>query len=241
MIRKAVAVLAWLAAGHLLLAGLFWGLVNTPESNAAMLSLSVLLLVVLVALAGIVEGTAGAWLLPGHTFRDALRAGLKAIPAFVLAVLVFSVVSFVAGRIDAWHTAHSGEIDAWFIAKFNDPNAHWPHRVLDVLVFVIREIVGVSLAVALLFASLEGGLKAVARLRWIGAGLSRDQVMLIAIAATLFIALPWHYATWRPESMPLSWVQPAFAAGRLTLVFVAMTIGWGICLLAGARNASARS
>ena len=98
-----------------------------------------------------------------------------------------------------------------------------------------------SLAVALLFAGLEGGLKSVARLRWVAAGLSRDQVMLVAIAMTLFVALPWHYATWRPASMPLSWVQPAFAAGKLTLIFVAMTLGWGICLLAGARNASARS
>ena len=51
--------------------------------------------------------------------------------------------------------------------------------------------------------------------------------MLVAIAMTLFVALPWHYATWRPASMPLSWVQPAFAAGKLTLIFVAMTLGLG--------------
>lgn len=204
-----------------------------------MLSLSAVLVVALLGLGGIVEGTAGAWLLPGRTFREALRDGVRAVPAFVLALIVFASVWWIGGRVDAWHTAHSGEIDAWFIATFNDPNAHWPHRVLEVLVFVIRAIVGVSLGVGLLFARLEGGWPAVARLRWVGAGLSRDQVMLVAIAVTLFVAAPWHFAMWRPEKMPVSWVQPAFAAAKLTLIFVSTTVGWGLCLLAGARNASA--
>lgn len=241
MIRKAVAVLAWLVAGHLALAGLFWGLVNTPESNVMMLALSAFLVLALLAVAGIVEGTAGAWLLPGRTFRDALKDGVRALPAFLLALMVLAIAWWIGGRIDAWHAAHHGEIDAWFIAKFNAPTAQWPHRVIDAVAFIVRDIVGVSLAVALLFAGLEGGLGAVARLKWIGAGLSRDQVMLVAIAMTLFVALPWRFATWRPNDLPLTWVQPAFAAVKLTLIAVAMTVGWGICLLAGARNASARS
>jgi hypothetical protein len=240
MIRKAVAVLAWLAAGHLVLAGLFWGLVNTPESNAAMLALSLLIVLALVALGGIVEGTAGAWLLPGRSFREAVAGGVRAIPAFVLAGVLLGIVWWVGGRIDAWHAAHAGEIDAWFMAKFQAPNEQWPHRLIDVVVFVLRYIVGISLAVALLFASLEGGLRAVARFRWFAAGLSRDQVMLVAIGVTLFMALPWRFVMWRPEDLPVSWVQPAFAGAKLGLIYLSLTLGWGLCLLAGARNASAR-
>ena len=163
------------------------------------------------------------------------------MPAFVLAVLVFGIFWWIAARIDGWHAAHHSEIDAWFIAKFNAPDAVWPHRVIDVVGFVVRDVIGLSMAIALLFAALEGGLRGVARLRWPGAAISRDQIMLVAIGVTLFIALPWRLAGWRPDDLPISWVQPAFAAAKLTLIYVAMTVGWGICLLAGARNASARS
>jgi hypothetical protein len=238
MIRKAIAVLAWLAAGHLALAGLFWGLVNTPDSNVLMLLLSAVNVLAWLTLGGLVEGTAGAWLLPGRTFREALKDGVRAVPVFVLALILFGIVWWIGGRIDTWHEAHRGEIDAWFVAKFNDPNARWPHRVIDVLVFVLRAIVGTSLAVALLFASLEGGLRAVARFRWASAAVSRDQLTLVAMGVTLFIAVPWHVVMWRPAEMPVSWVQPAFAGAKLALIYVSITIGWGLCLLAGARNAS---
>jgi hypothetical protein len=92
----------------------------------------------------------------------------------------------------------------------------------------------------LLFAALEGGWRGVARLRWPATAISRDQVMLVAIGVTLFVALPWHFATWRPDELPVSWVQPAFATAKLALIYVAMNVGWAICLLAGARNATAR-
>jgi hypothetical protein len=241
MIRKALAVLAWLAGGHLVAAAMFWLLVNTPDSNALMVGASAALVLALVALTGTVEGTAGAWLLPGRTFREAVRDGLRAVPAFVLALVVYGGFWWITARIDAWHTAHHSEIDAWFIAKFNAPDAVWPHRVIDVFGFVVRDVLGLSMAIALLFAALEGGLRGVARLRWPGAAISRDQITLVAIGVTLFIALPWRFAGWRPNDLPVSWVQPAFAATKLSLIYAAMTVGWAICLLAGARNASSRS
>ena len=153
MIRKALAVLAWLAAGHLVAAGLFWLLVNTPDSNALMVSASAALVLLLVLVTGAVDGTAAAWLLPGRTFREAIRDGLRSVPAFVLAVLVFLIFWWIAARIDGWHVAHHSEIDAWFIAKFNAPGAVWPHRVIDVVAFVVRDVIGLSMAIALLFAA----------------------------------------------------------------------------------------
>lgn len=240
MTRKAVALVAWLIAGHAAMAGLFWGLLNVPESNAAMLALSAVAVFVLIVVGALVEGTAGAWLLPGRTFREALRAGLGSAPALVAALVLFGAFWWLGSLIDGWHEARRGQIDAWLIATFNTPDATWPHRLLDVAVFLVRGVLGVSLALALFFARLEGGFGAMLRLAWLRAGLSRDQVMLVAIAMTLFIALPWQFTYWRPADLPLTWVQPAFAAGKLALIFLAMNVGWLLCLLAGARNASAR-
>lgn len=240
MTRKALALVGWLAAGHAALLGLFWGLVNVPESNAAMLALSALTVLAGLVVAGLVEGTAAAWLLPGRTFREALRAGLTAAPALIAAILVFGACWWVGARLDAWHEAQRGPIDAWTIATFNTPDATWPHRLLDGVVFVVTEIVGVSLAIAIFFARLEGGIAAMVRPGWVRAALSRDQLTLVAIGVALFMALPWQFATWRPDGLPATWVQPAFAAAKLALIFLAMNVGWLICLLAGARNATAR-
>lgn len=240
MTRKAVALVGWLVAGHAAMFGLFWGLVNVPESNTAMLALSAVAVLVLLAAGALVEGTAGAWLLPGRTFREALHAGLTSAPALVAALIVFTAFWWLGGLIDAWHEARRGQIDAWLIATFDAPEATWPHRLIDVAVFLVRGVLGVSLAVALFFARLEGGARAMVRPAWLRAGLSRDQVTLVALAVTLFVALPWQFAYWRPGALPATWVQPAFAAGKLALIFLAMNVGWLVCLIAGARNASAR-
>lgn len=238
--RKALVLIAWLAAGHAAMLGVFWGLLNVPESNVVMLALSAALIAVWLALGALVEGTAGAWLLPGRSFGEALHAGVSSLPAFVAALVVFGVCWALAALVDGWHAGRRGEIDAWLIATFGTPDATWPHRVLDVLVFLLAGIVGVSLAVAVFFARLEGGARAMLRPGWLRAGLSRDQVTLVAIAITVFVAVPWQFAYWRPDRLPDGWVQPAFAATKLGMIFVAMNVGWLLCLVAGARNASAR-
>lgn len=226
--------------GHALVLGLFWVLLGIPESNAVMLALSALVTLALLGVWGLVEGVAGAWLLPGRTFGEALADGGRAIPALLIAGLVLGVFWWIGGRVDAWHEASRGEIDAWMIARFNAPEATWPHQLIEAMVFIITSIVGVSLAVAVLFARLEGGLAALVTAGWVRAGLSRDQLTLVAIGMTVLVALPWQFAYWRPEKMPATWVQPAFAMVKLGLIFVAMNVGWALCLLAGARNASAR-
>jgi hypothetical protein len=241
MIRKALAVVTWLVAGHALWLGLFWALVNVPESNAAMLAVSAVVVLLLLLVVALVDGTAGAWLLPGRSLREALHEAARAVPAVVVAIVVAGLFLWLGHAIDEWHEAHRGEIDAWLIARFDAPAATWPHRAIDALVFFVSGVVGVSLAVAALFARLEGGLTALARPGWVRAGFSRDQLTLVAIGMTVFVALPWQFAYWRPESLPPTWVQPGFAVAKLSLIFVAMNVGWMICLLAGARNASARS
>lgn len=240
MIRRALALLAWLLAGHAAWLALFWGLLNVPESNVPMLGLSAVIVLALLLVAAIVEGTAGAWLLPGRTFREAWRTSPGSVGALLLALLVVALFWWIAGRLDDWHAARRGEIDAWMIATFQATSTAWLHRGIAAVSFVLRAIVGVSIALALFFAWLEGGGAAILRLGWIRAGVSRDQLMLVAAAVTLFVAIPAAFAYWRPANLPLTWVQPAFAATKLGLLFVSVNVGWLICLVAAARNASVR-
>ncbi|MCU0257076.1 MAG: hypothetical protein MUF60_10045 [Vicinamibacterales bacterium] len=240
MTRKAVALVAWLATGHVAMLGLFWGLLNVPESNVAMLALSAAILCLWLAVGALVEGTAGAWLLPGRSFREAIHAGVSSLSAFVVALAVFGAFWWLGGVLDAWHESYRGQIDAWVIATFDTPEATWPHRAIDVAVFLAAGVLGVSAAVAVFFARLEGGTRAMFRPSWVRAALSRDQVTLVALGLTLFVALPWQFVSWRPEGLPPTWVQPAFAAAKLALIYLSMNVGWLICLLAGARHATAR-
>jgi hypothetical protein len=237
MSRVALARVAWLTFGHALVIALFWGLVNVPDSNALMLGVSIATLTLLIVAIAVVNGTAAAWLLPGRTWRQAFQAGVGSVAAVVAAALLLFAFWWTGDVFHRWFTGHRGEVDAWIIATFDDTKTTWIDRVVSVLLFLWTGVVGVSLAVAVLYAKLERGMGAVARGEWLRAGLSRDQLMLTAVAMTLLVALPWQAAFWRPRGLPLTWWQPAFATLKLSLMFVAMNTGWLFVLLAGARNA----
>ena len=56
--KRAAAVVAWLAAGHLVLGAFYWALLQVPESNVFMLTTSLLLVVTMALWTGLIEGTA---------------------------------------------------------------------------------------------------------------------------------------------------------------------------------------
>jgi len=238
MTRVALARVAWLAVGHAALVALFWGLVNVPDANALMIGLSIATLAALIAVAAIVEGTAAAWLLPGRSWRQALVAGLGSVPAVVAALVLMGIFWWIGVACAGWFDGHRGEIDAWLIANFDVTETAWIDRVVSAVGFVWMGILGVSLAVALLYVRLERGMPAVVRGEWLRAGLSRDQLTLTAAAMTLLVALPWQAAYWRPRGLPPNAWQLAFVALKLGLIYLAMNVGWLFVLLAGARNAA---
>jgi hypothetical protein len=235
---RAVARVAWLVFGHALVIALFWGLVNVPDSNSLMVGVSIVTLALVIAAVAIVNGTAAAWLLPGRTWPQAFAAGLGSVPAVVAALVVIGTFWWTGDVALGWVAAHRGEIDAWLIASLDATKTAWVDRVVSVLVFLWTGVIGVSLAVALLFSKLERGMAGVVRFEWLRAGLSRDQLMLTAAAMTLLVALPWQAALWRPRGMPPSWWQPAFATVKLALIYLAMNVGWLFVLLAGSRSAA---
>src|SRR5690606_38496087 len=85
VIRRLVAVLVWLLAGHAVLFGLFWSLVHVPDANTLMLGVTALTAVAFVIVAAIVEVTAAAWLWPEATFRTALAEGTRGLVPLVVA------------------------------------------------------------------------------------------------------------------------------------------------------------
>jgi hypothetical protein len=237
---KAASVVGWLLAGHALMAALFWGLLHVPEANVPMLVLSALLVALLLAVASVVEVTAAAWLTPGTPFRAAVHAGVRGLPALLVALAAWGVAAWLAGRLELWHGAHRGEIDAWLIARAGTTQAGWLHAGLEALAVFIRWIVGLTLAVAALHAWLAGGLRGLVRFGWIRRAFSRYQFGLIALAFVLLIALPWQAVSWRPAGLPATWVEALFVGVKLVALAVVAHVGWMVVLAAGARRADSR-
>ena len=234
--RRATAIVACLLAGHTAAAGLFWALVNVPESNVLMLGLSAALVAAILVALGWTQTTALLAWRPDVTLGAAARRGLRAAPVFLVAAAVFAVVWWVTERADVWLADHAGEIDAWLIATFEVTSAAWVHRALDVVLFLLRYAAGVSLGVALLGAGAREGWAGLRRLGWLRAGLSRRHLGLVGAAMTLLVFLPFQAAYWRPEALPPNAAEVVFAALKLGAIFLAANVGWALVLWADARQ-----
>lgn len=231
--RKLTAIVAWLLAGHAIVLGLFWALVNVPDSNTVMLGATVLLAVVCVLVAALVEVTAAAWLWPATSFRMALAEGTRGIIPAVFAAAAFALFWWLGGSLEAWFDAHRGEIDAWFISTVDVTATAWIGRLIAAMVFVVRYVVGVACAVAIVHAWLGARWAGLLGLHWAPRMLSRYQLGLTALAMVVLVALPWALAYWRPAGLPATSAQLAFAAVKLTAMAIAMHVGWVLVLHAG--------
>jgi hypothetical protein len=237
---RAVAILAWLAGGHAAAGALYVAFINVPDANVLVLGLSALLALLLLFTLAIVEGTALAWLVPGATFRAAVGRGVRATPAFVVALALAGACWAVADGLEAWAQARAGEIDAWFIATWGVVRTAWVHRTIAALAFVLRGVVGVSLAVAVLGAGVTGGVRRLLSAGWLRAALSRQQLGLTAAAIVLLVVLPWRAVDWRPAWLPPTWIEVAFVGFKLAALSVVAHVGWLLVLVAGVRGAESR-
>lgn len=235
MRSRSIAVVAWLVVGHAVLGGLYWLLLQVPESNALMLACSALVVITLVYGAGLVE------LMPlravGASAPMGLALGVAARRAWlVIAPLaVFAVIWWATGLAQDRATGSAGEIDAWFIARLGWTKTSWFHMTIHVALAFGRYAIGVALAAAMLAAIAAGGMKALAGGPWLLGALRWRYLLLVAGAMIVGFALPSHALYWRPASLPDTWMQPAFAVAKLLVLYVVANAAWAFILLKAPR------
>ena len=230
MIARVAKTTLWLLLGHTLLATVYWGLLNVPESNVLMLAASALLALVVVAGAAVVQGVAVRSLAAGSAPRSARTLVATGVPAFIASMAVWLACSWIAGWIGAWHSAHAGEIDAWLIAHGDWTRTAWLHRGIELALGFLRYVVGVSLAVGLFVTWVMGGLSEALRPRRFAAALNWKRLLVVTIAVVGLMWLPWQAVSWRPGSLPATFVEPLFATIKLGLITLIIHAGWAFIL-----------
>ena len=234
MIRQTLAVAAWLGSGGLALLGLYWLLINTPDSSALLLSLSALLVVAMLAVAAVVTNTA-VLRYGGHPPRAAVPRAVRGIHRFLLAAVPVAAAAWALRRGDDWVALHAGEISAWFIATLDWTETGPLFEVARYVSVWLRWVVVPVLALAALARMLgrDGNRDVpappVRRALW--------RTLLVAtMAFVLFVVLPWQLMAWRPGGLPPTWIEPAVAVVRLSALGFAMAVGAAVMVGAAARR-----
>lgn len=242
MITRILAVAGWLIAGHALLGALYWFFLQIPESNVWMLATSLLVLLAAMWVAGAIQMTAILAFAVDGPMRGALAAALRRAWLVVFPVAVFTAAWWLTDEAASWHARYAGQIDAAIIARTGWTRTGWLHEAAVWALALLRWVVGASLAAALAAALATGGLRG-ARPRWVRRGLRWRPLLVTAAAVVLGWWVPLRAVDWRPTFLPPNWVEPAFAAIKLALLFAVAQLAWAVVLWAAAREtpSSARS
>ena len=138
MTRRLPLIAGWLIAGHAAAAGLFWALLQVPESSSLMLLISATLaLLAVLAVVWTVGGALAAWR-PEATPGRAMARGLVHLAAIVLGVLVFALVWWLTEKGAIWHAQYGGQLDAWIIARTGKSETARLHSAIFWLLWFLR-------------------------------------------------------------------------------------------------------
>lgn len=229
------AIVAWLVAGHLLVGGLYWLLLQVPESNAWMLAASLAIVLATLLLGGVIEETAILAWTASEPMGVALKTAFLRAWLVVLPLAVFGCVWWLTGAADNWLARHAGQIDAWIIAKVGWTGTAGLHTTMAWVVAFVRYGIGTSLAVALLASLATQGLCG-ATSSWLRRGLAWKPLVIISAVLLAGVWVPWQAAYWRPASLPATWVQPAFASVKLIVLYVVGNLAWAVVLRTASRQ-----
>jgi len=216
--RESLAAVV-LALGYALAGGLYWWLLNVPESNALALILSATLVLLLVVASAVT--TAGAVAVASGTGRPARQHVGAAIVGFAIGLALFEVLFAITDQGEQWWIRHSGEIDALFLRYGGITRTGWLHTTVEQTVIFGRLMLGLSAVAALVVAGVSGGWRALLH------GLRRS-VRLVPLAATLagvlvFVKIVCRLVFWRPRGLPPTWMEPTFVTIKLATLY-AVTI-----------------
>jgi hypothetical protein len=237
MIFRTLVIAVWLAIGAAVLGGLYWAFLNTPESNVFTLSLSAALVALMLAIAALVANVA-VLLALGKSFRESLPMGGRRVGWFVVTAAPVALLTWAIQGSEGWVAHKSGEISAWFIARFGWANPTPFFTVHNYLSVWLRWVALPVTAIALLSATLQHGTRGVMSSGWMRAAWHWRTLAIGTLAFVLLIALPWQAARWSQDRLPATWVQPAAAAARLSLIVLSVAIGTAIMIYATARQST---
>ncbi|MGE3840687.1 MAG: hypothetical protein AB7I50_03800 [Vicinamibacterales bacterium] len=231
MTRRFPGALFSLSVGHAITLGLYVGLINTPESNVAMLLVSGVLALALIASAGLTESLAFLWLHTASPLRAVVGQALaRFAPAFLASLSVLGAAWLVTSRIRSWYEARAGELDAWFIATLDMANTLWAHHAMRAMLFAGCWIVGVSCALALLGAILlRGTTSGLMSADWLKRAIVPRQLAVVGLIVLLCFVAPLWVLEWRP---PVSQGFELTAVGlKLAGIYLATQLGCALLLL----------
>lgn len=235
MIARTAALVTWLLVGHAVLGGLYWALLQVPESNVFMLTASALLVLAMILWTGVVEQAGILASDPKEGLRTAVRSAISRSWLVVLPLLIFGFVWWLTWFAEGWFAAHNTEIDAWLILKTGRTETGGLHSTIAWAIWFVRYPLGVSLALSLLASTARLGTPGVVALAWLRRAFSWRQLPLVAVMLLAGIWLPWQWVDWRPKNLPPTWVQPAFAGAKLFALYVVATVAWAVILRTVAR------
>jgi hypothetical protein len=227
--RRLLTVTVWLIIGHALAAGLFWELLQVPESSTATLALSAFIALLLIVLLAWVHGGALAASRPEAAAGSALGKGLLELPAVALGALLFLAVWWLTMRAASWHTAYAGQMDAWIIARSGKSDTARLHAGILCVIWFLRWGVGLTLALSLAAWSARDGVGALASTRWLASALHPVRWLAVTALMGLMLAIPWHYVYWRPTGLPID-AEPWFVGAKLAAMAVLAAFGWALAL-----------
>jgi hypothetical protein len=231
MTARLLSITAWLAVGHALLLGLSWALLQVPESNAAMLTVSVLVAASMVAVAGWVEAVGLAMWAPGTGWRESFRRARPAPLPAAIGLLVFGLLWMLTARAGAAWTAHKGEIDAWLMLHLAWTRTAGLHVSIARILTFVRFVIGALLVLTIVAWTLFRGFAALARIgAWLSAALSPRRVVLVTALFYGLVWLPWRAAFWRPAFVAPNWQEVAFVAVKLGVLYLVANVGWATIL-----------
>jgi hypothetical protein len=230
MIGRLIRTALWLLVGAAAIFGLYWLLLNTPESNVAALIASGLLGASIVVVAALVVNAA-LGLAGGARFGVSLRRAVRNLHWVIVAALPAVLLWWAILRADRWVLDHSGEINAWFIARLGWADISWLFRAEVWLSRWLRwsliPLIALTLAGALIHSGTRGlGGRCRRVLGW-------RSIAIGALAFGFFVALPLPLIAWRPR-LPPTWLEPAAAAARLGAVGLLWAAGAALLVLLAA-------
>ena len=229
MSGRLALVALWIAAGYGIAAGLFWCLLQVPESSVWMLGLSAaLVLAICVALLWVTGGVLLAWH-PQIAPMRAFVSGLSAGGAVAAGALLFGAVWWATHAALTWHAAHSGEIDAVIISRTGASNMAWLHRAIVWTIWLLRWGPGFTLALSLGASIAASGTSAIGAAGWIRSGMSPKRWSVILALTALCFMLPWRFVYWRPPHLSLT-TEPWFVGVKLGGIALLASIAWALMI-----------